>query len=203
MVNALIRRDALLSRLCAQDWPFEPLLISLALPASADVLDIGAGEGRLLALLRTRGHSGRFAGVDPAPGLGVLPGRAEALPFPDHHFDAVFFVRTLLHVVNASKALTEVWRVLKPGGRVIVAVQGVAHLAAFWALFGPANEGADVTTARLLTQWPVERLDIRLPVTLNIQDAWVIAESYALPTPLIAADFPDELHLAVFILSKP
>ncbi|WP_420596130.1 class I SAM-dependent methyltransferase [Deinococcus sp.] len=199
---SLLQRDALLSHLSGQLWPFEPLLSALALPATADVLDIGAGAGRLLALLRMRGHSGQLAGLDPEPGPGVMRGRAEQLPFPGNHFDAAFFIRTLLHVVDFSQALAEARCVLKPGGRVIVTVQGAGHLAAFWALFGPSDEGADVATARLLTEWPFERLDIRLPVTLKTQDVWAIAESYAVPMLPVDTDLADHLHLTLFTLRK-
>ena len=202
-MNAPAQRDALLSHLCGQRWPFESLLDALNLPSTANVLDIGAGEGRLLALLRTRGHSGQLAGLDPEPGPGVVRGRAEALPFADACFDAVFFVRTLLHVADLSMALVEARRVLKPNGRVIVAVHGAVHLAAFWALFGPSDEGADVTTARLLTKWPFERLDICLPVVRTADAVQIIAKSYALPAPPIDTDLPDQLHLAVFILRQP
>ena len=47
----LLRRDALLLHLSGVIWPFAPLLDVLNLVPEADVLDVGAGDGRLLKLL--------------------------------------------------------------------------------------------------------------------------------------------------------
>ena len=68
---SLAERDALLSCLLGQEWPHEPLLDALSLSPSADVLEVGAGHGRLLHFLSRRGHSGRLVGLDPQPGAGV------------------------------------------------------------------------------------------------------------------------------------
>lgn len=153
-------RDALLSRACGQSWPFGPLLDALDLPPTAAVLDIGAGAGDLLEHLRQRGHTGPLVGLDVQPGPGVQSGEAEMLPFLDAYFDAALLVRMLLHVTNPQRALAEAMRVLKPGGTLAVAVQGAAHLAGFWAHFGPsAAESADAVTGRLLSLRPFERLD--------------------------------------------
>ena len=47
-------------------------------------------------------------------------GDAQALRFPDHSFDAVRTERMLMHVPNAEQALSEMARVLRPGGRMAV-----------------------------------------------------------------------------------
>jgi SAM-dependent methyltransferase len=197
-----VTRDALLSRLCGQCWPFDPLLDALTLNTDWAVLDIGAGNGELLARLRTRKHSGPLTGLDPQPGPGVQAGRAERLPFVDDSFGIVFLVRTLLHVTDPDRALAEARRVLRPGGLLIVAVQGTHHLAAFWTLYGPARESADAATARLLTGQDFGRLDLRLPIRLSPQDASALARSYNLPTLPMSDDLQTEWHLAVFVLHQ-
>ena len=45
---------------------------------------------------------------------------AEALPFPDNHFDVITIAFGLRNVTNKSKALASMYRVLKPGGRLLV-----------------------------------------------------------------------------------
>jgi len=49
-------------------------------------------------------------------GVTRLPGRAEALPFPDAHFEAVLLLNVLDHVQDPARVLGEVRRVLAPGG---------------------------------------------------------------------------------------
>lgn len=44
------------------------------------------------------------------------------MPFPDNSFDAVFLIEVLEHVHNPPKALNEIYRVLKPGGKLIFSV---------------------------------------------------------------------------------
>ncbi|WP_293908958.1 methyltransferase domain-containing protein, partial [Deinococcus sp.] len=102
-----VTRDVLLSRLCGQPWPFDPLLGALQLAPTQDVPDIGEGDGALLARLRGRGHTGVLRGLDPQPAPGVQAGRAEHLPFPDASFDVVFLIRTLLHVASPAQALAQ------------------------------------------------------------------------------------------------
>ena len=52
------------------------------------------------------------------PRIRFLPGNAEALTFPDASFDAVFSV-TVLEECDADRALAEMRRVLRPGGRLV------------------------------------------------------------------------------------
>jgi demethylmenaquinone methyltransferase / 2-methoxy-6-polyprenyl-1,4-benzoquinol methylase len=48
--------------------------------------------------------------------IGLVAGRAEQLPFPDHHFDALTFTYLLRYVKDPAATLAELGRVLKPGG---------------------------------------------------------------------------------------
>lgn len=186
------RRDALLSRLASLDWPHGALLDALALDPAADVLDVGAGDGRLLTELRRRGQ----AGVDPRPGGNVLAGRAEALPFPDASFDAALLVRVLAHLQDPAAALAEARRVLRPGGLLLVAAHGPDHLSEVWRMLDhPPPLTADPP--------PAPTLDLHLPVTLTAADARALARSYGLElTP--AGDFPlrGTLHLRVQVWKK-
>lgn len=95
------------------------------------VLDVGCGTGELLALARFRGADG--AGVDPAadfleiarerlPDADVRRGVMEDIPHEDDAFDAVVLSNCLMFSDDRERALREVRRVLRPEGRLAVAV---------------------------------------------------------------------------------
>ncbi len=114
----------------------------LHLPASARILELGAGRGALSALLQERYRPGRLVVTDFDPSqidaaraylfatLGPLPPTVElrrvdatALPFDDGSFDCVFAIAMLHHVEahlteyrQRPKALREIRRTLAPGG---------------------------------------------------------------------------------------
>jgi ubiquinone/menaquinone biosynthesis C-methylase UbiE len=107
--------------------------------AGEQVLDVGCGTGTLaLALARRVGRTGHVAGIDPATeqiararakaARHHLPidfqiGTIEQIPFSDVVFDVVFSTLMIHHVPDALKreGMTEVARVLKPGGRLVMA----------------------------------------------------------------------------------
>jgi ubiquinone/menaquinone biosynthesis C-methylase UbiE len=62
-------------------------------------------------------HRARAMGV-----LNIVPrwGEAQALPYPDHHFDSAYLVATLGEVPDKGRALRELGRVLKRGGRLVI-----------------------------------------------------------------------------------
>lgn len=104
------------------------------------VLDIGCGAGvDSLVAARMVGPSGSVTGIDLVPemlakarentqiagadNITFMEASAEHLPFPDHHFDVVISNGVFNLVVDKVKALEEVHRVLKPGGRFMLADQ--------------------------------------------------------------------------------
>jgi SAM-dependent methyltransferase len=100
------------------------------------VLDIGCGSGAVTRTLARRvAPGGRAVGMDASAallevarelankaGLGATiefkEGDCRALPFPDASFDAVVAATTLSHVPDPARALAEMVRVTRPGGRV-------------------------------------------------------------------------------------
>jgi ubiquinone/menaquinone biosynthesis C-methylase UbiE len=110
-------------------------LAALALVHGESVLDAGCGTGLLLEQEALAvGSKGRAEGVDFSDAMlahargrcarlehvRLQQGSIETLPFEDASFDAVSCTQTLLYVEDMDKALREIYRVLKPRGRIAI-----------------------------------------------------------------------------------
>jgi demethylmenaquinone methyltransferase/2-methoxy-6-polyprenyl-1,4-benzoquinol methylase len=104
-------------------------LQALEVDAGDRVLDLAAGTGTSSAPLADRGVQvvpcdlsfGMLeVGKRRRPDLGFVNGDATRLPFADESFDAVTISFGLRNVVDTEKALTEMLRVTRPGGRLVV-----------------------------------------------------------------------------------
>jgi ubiquinone/menaquinone biosynthesis C-methylase UbiE len=108
---------------------------ALDLSAGDAVLDAGCGTGdALLALADVVGDGGRVAGVDVSSalvgearertagrsGVEVVEGDLHTLPFGDASFTGCRTERVLLHVEDPARAVAELARVARPGGRVVI-----------------------------------------------------------------------------------
>ena len=94
----------------------------------AAVLDIGSRDGGLQAYLPP---GIRYQGMDISPEFAapaiVIQDISAGIPFPDASFDLVFCIEVLEHVPNPFGALTEIHRVLRPGGVLALSVPNPYH----------------------------------------------------------------------------
>ncbi|MEI8200415.1 MAG: methyltransferase domain-containing protein [Eubacteriales bacterium] len=102
------------------------------------VLEVGCGTGTLtLAAKRRAGLSGKVCGIDLIPGMIEISrqkaeeasqdilfqeGSIENIPFPDNQFDVVMCSFMIFHMSDGvrSKGIQEIFRVLKPEGRLLL-----------------------------------------------------------------------------------
>ncbi len=100
----------------------------LAPLAGKRVLDVGCGKGRFARVLRDLEPAAEFWGLDlseemlryvPA-GIHTRAGSMTELPFDDAFFDAAYATESLEHAVEIERAVAEICRVVKPGGRIAI-----------------------------------------------------------------------------------
>ena len=108
------------------------------------VLDVGCGEGELAARM-TQELEAAVVAVDQSPRMVELTrardvdariADVQSLPFPDASFDVVLAAWMLYHVPDLPHALSEISRVLRPGGRLVAVTNAADHLRELFALGG-------------------------------------------------------------------
>ena len=90
-----------------------------ALPAGAKVLDMGAGAGEAVSLLRGMGYAAEGIDLKPRSPL-VTRGDLLHTPYPDESFDAVLSQCAFFVSGDPAGALREARRILKPGGKLLL-----------------------------------------------------------------------------------
>ncbi len=92
------------------------------------VLDAGCGKGRFARVFKEQEPEARIWGLDISHAMlrfvpeGVQPCVASMteLPFPDAFFDGAYATESLEHAVEIDRAVGEICRVVKPGGRIAI-----------------------------------------------------------------------------------
>jgi ubiquinone/menaquinone biosynthesis C-methylase UbiE len=106
---------------------------------SGKALDLGCGTGNYTLELKKRGFD--VIGLDASEGmlriarskgLNCIRGDAYSLPFPDESFDLVLSVTMFEFIHEPEKVLTEIHRVLRSGGEVVI---GTMNGRSLWFLF--------------------------------------------------------------------
>ncbi len=122
-------------------------------PQGRLILDVGGGAGNMAHHLQ---HFGRYIGVDlharplqvaRRRGLRAAQGDAIRLPFAAHTFDLVALLDTVEHVPNDVQVFAECYRVLRPGGMLLVTVPAFMFL---WSYNDVLNQHQRRYTRRAL-----------------------------------------------------
>jgi SAM-dependent methyltransferase len=110
----------------------------------ARVLEVGCGAGefaeRLLRELEADviaiDQSERMVELTRARGVDARVGDVQELPFADGQFDCAVAAWMLYHVPDLDRALAELARVLRPGGRLVAVTNSVDHMYELYELVG-------------------------------------------------------------------
>jgi ubiquinone/menaquinone biosynthesis C-methylase UbiE len=103
--------------------------------AGKRVLDVGCGKGRFARVLLEEQPEAEIWGLDiseemlryvPAD-IHTRAGSMTELPFEDGFFDGAYATESLEHAVEIDKAVAEVCRVVKPGGRIAIIDKNAEH----------------------------------------------------------------------------
>ena len=123
-------------------------------PVSGNYLDIGAGHGELIRLV-TREFAVTATACDYTSSLMRMPGmmvdvvnlNTDSLPYADAAFDLVTCTEVIEHIEHYRHTFREIFRILKPGGTLVVTTPNVLNLRSriryllfgFFSLFGPLH----------------------------------------------------------------
>ncbi|HKT56786.1 MAG TPA: class I SAM-dependent methyltransferase [Microbacterium sp.] len=135
------------------------------LPATAHVLDAGCGTGRMLRHLAAIAPSLRLEGVDLSPGMvaqalaaspgaPIIVGDLASLPHGNAAVDGVLAWYSLIHTAVLAPVLTELHRVLRPGGLLLTGFQSGSGQRRVERAYGHDVE------ARLFLRRPQEVADV-------------------------------------------
>jgi ubiquinone/menaquinone biosynthesis C-methylase UbiE len=187
----------------------DALEIEFAAPAVAgrEVLEVGCGTGLVLRALAPL--ASRAVGVDLSPrmlararerGLSVVEGSATALPFADASFDIAVSFKTLPHVPDLARALSEMARVVRPGGTMFIELYNPRSVRALFKRAFAGRVGAG-TERDVMTRFDDRRaLERALPrgceieAVRGIRTVTVIGRLLDLP---IAGDILERLERRV------
>lgn len=139
------------------------LLVGAKVKPGDHVLDIACGTGVLTRdVLAAVGHAGAAVGVDPAPGMLAVAQQkvpagewvlapAESLPLTDGQFDSVVSQFGMMFFEDRQQATHEMYRVLKPGGRIALATwRAVAFNPAYADVIHILHEQVSHAAAQVL-----------------------------------------------------
>jgi len=120
------------------------------------VLEVGGGEGEVAErIIRELGaelvgvdQSERMVEIQRGKGIDARLGDVQDLPFEDEEFDVAVAAWMLYHVADLDRALAELARVLRPGGRLVAATNSIDHLRELHELAGSDPSDRDMGFGR-------------------------------------------------------
>ena len=209
-------------------WVLDDLVFDLCAPAQGCLLlDVGCGDGRFARKLEAVGI--RVVGVDPilpflarAHGIGAgkfVRAVGECLPFSNATFDAVLSYITLVDMPDYRSAIGEMERVLRSGGRLVVATispftsstNGWVKDEAGRKLFFPVDRYLE-ETEQVLAWKGIQIMNYHRPMSAIMEaflSCGLILEHYLEPRPIEGAprdeaeDYVRAPYATVLVWKKP
>lgn len=116
-------------------WHVKLVLEHMGDLAGKRVLDVGCGKGRFARIVAEHNPEGEIWGLDISeemlkyvpPPVHTRAGSMTALPFDDGWFDGAYATESLEHAVEIDRAVGEMCRVVKPGGRLLIIDKNAEH----------------------------------------------------------------------------
>jgi len=186
------------------------------------VLEVGGGEGELAERVVNElgaevvgvDQSERMVEIQRSKGIDARVGDVQQLPFGDGEFDVAIAAWMLYHVADLDRALAELARVLKPGGRLVAVTNAVEHLQELWDLarrgtsilrFNFRSDNGEESLRRHFAR--VKRRDAHGWVTMDDATIRRFAASWDALAPLVTAPPVAEplrvrRHSAVFVAER-
>ncbi len=166
----------------------EQLKQHLALPSSGKLLDAGGGTGRVASALQDKIpfivvadlSAGMLRQAALKNGLKPVCSFSENLPFDDAAFDRIVMVDAFHHVCDRIQTARELWRVLKPGGRLVIEEPDIQKWIVKLAALG---EKLALMRSHFVSPPRIGRLfgdpSARVQIAYQRYTAWVIVEKLA------------------------
>jgi 2-polyprenyl-3-methyl-5-hydroxy-6-metoxy-1,4-benzoquinol methylase len=182
-------------------WDYKDQRIIQSIPVkTTSILDLGCGEGILLEKLAANFPQAGIRGVDflsenveicRKAGLNVTQGDLYKLVIPDNSIETVLFIEVVEHLADPELALSEIFRILKPGGSAIIlfpndfifAVTRLLLLKIKELKYDPGH----------LHQWTPRQLKMLL-----MENGFIVQRSFSIPFLI----FPISLH-GLIVAQKP
>lgn len=159
------------------------MLKMVALPVGGLLLDAGGGTGRVATALRPYVRAALVADFSAGmlaqahkKDLPAIQTPAERLPFAADTFERMIMVDALHHVINQKETISELWRVLKPGGRLVIEEPDVRTLTVKLVAVG---EKLALMRSHFLSPPKIAALfppEARVKIETESYNAWVIVE---------------------------
>lgn len=159
------------------------MLKMVGLPAAGWLLDAGGGTGRVASALRPYVSAALVADFSPGmlaqarlKGLPAIQTPAERLPFAAETFERIIMIDALHHVLSQKETIAELWRVLKPGGWLVIEEPDVRTLTVKIVALG---EKLALMRSHFLAPPKIAALfppEARITIETESYNAWVLVE---------------------------